>query len=223
MRALILVALGALAGCEKKPAAAAPGPDAAQAQPAPAAVAQTLVRHEPGRLFGGETGLDHVGVAVKDLDMAERAYTELGFGLGQRGTLPNGLKNLNYYFADNRYVELMTYWDKDKADWLARFLEKTEGANFVLFSVFSMDETRALLEAKGYQLGTTTPGRIDAPGVVAGTDPLWHTLFFAPPSPLPGGRVGFIAYRRDRREHTLPWARAARRTQTAPSCCWPPG
>ncbi|MBI5544667.1 MAG: VOC family protein [Deltaproteobacteria bacterium] len=203
MRVLILALTlaAALSAC-KKPEA----PPAPPALPKAKAVApaQALVKHEPDTLLGGELGLDHIGVAVRDLELAQRVYGEtLGFGAPQAGTLPNGLKNVNYYFADGGYIELMTFWDKEKADWLAAVLEKTEGANFVLLSVFDIEETRAFLEKRSFAMGTTMPGRIDKPGAPAGTEALWSTLFFKPPLPLPGGRVGFIAYRRDQREKSL--------------------
>jgi catechol 2,3-dioxygenase-like lactoylglutathione lyase family enzyme len=163
------------------------------------------VRQDPNSLFGGELGMDHVGVGVRHLDEAQRAYTEtLGFGAPQAGRLPNGLKNVVFYFADGTYLELMTPWDKEKADWLASFLEKTEGANFVLLSVYDIEETRAFLSKRGFALGASGGGRVDN-GPEVHTDaeePFWHTAFFNP-SPLPGGRVGFIAYRKDRREKKL--------------------
>lgn len=212
--ALLLVLAAAAAplapGCSKKSE-----PVVAAAAPADAAVAaeehQTLVRHELGTLFGGELGLDHVGIAVRDLDVAKRIYTEtLGFGAPQPGTMPNGLKNVTLYFADNGYLELLTTIrpldvarGEEQAGWLAAFLEKTEGANFVLLSTWDLEETREFLKVRGAQLTESAGGRIEAAGVKPGTEPLWHTAFFKPPSPLPGGRVGFIAYRRDKREHSL--------------------
>ena len=248
-RAIPVLAAVLVAACQKAPAppvAVAPGsPDAA----APAAAAephQTLVRHEPGTLFGGELGLDHVGIAVRDLAVAKRIYTEtLGFGAPQDGKLNNGLKNVTLYFADNGYLELMTpvgpldsargdggtargdggtargdggtargdggtargdagtAREEPRAEWLEAFLEKTEGANFVLLSTWDLEETREFLKVRGAQLTEAAGGRIEAAGVIPGTEPLWHTAFFKPPSPLPGGRVGFIAYRRDKREHSL--------------------
>ncbi len=210
-RILVLLAAAVLAsstGCEKRsapPAPAAQAPDAAApAAPAEATAQQGLVRHQPGTLFGGELGLDHVGIGVRDLDVARRVYTEtLGFGAPMDGTLKGGLKNVTLYFADNGYLELITATDKEQAAWLASFLERTEGANFVLLSAWDLEETRAFLQARGAELTSSAGGRIEAKGVAPGTEPLWHTAFFKPPQVIPGGRVGFIAYRRDKREHAL--------------------
>src|SRR6202044_1867650 len=84
-------------------------------------------------LLGGERGLDHVGVAVKDLDAATRAYHDvLGFDRPTEGKLPNGLRNVNYYFADSTYLETLTYWDRGKAEWLASFTDKHEGGLFAV-------------------------------------------------------------------------------------------
>lgn len=197
-------ALVAAAGCSKRsePAATpvvAAAPDAGALEPV-----QHLVRHQPGTLFGGELGLDHVGVGVRDLDVAKRVYTEtLGFGAPMDGTLANGLKNVTLYFADNGYLELITSTDPEKAAWLSSFLQKTEGANFLLLSTWDLEETRAFLKARGAELTESAGGRVEAKGVKPGTDPLWHTAFFKPPQILPGGRVGFIGYRRDKREYAL--------------------
>jgi catechol 2,3-dioxygenase-like lactoylglutathione lyase family enzyme len=208
-RPALLVAIFAATlglGCQKQaaPVTAPPpalAPDAATVAAEPA---QDLVRHQPGTLFGGELGLDHVGIAVRDLGVARRVYTEtLGFGAPMDGTLANGLKNVTLYFADNGYLELLTATDKVKADWLAAFLEKTEGANFVLLSTWDLEETRAFLGTRGVQLTESAGGRVETRGVKPGTDPLWHTAFFQPPQVLPGGRVGFIAYRRDKRDYAL--------------------
>jgi hypothetical protein len=73
----------------------------------------------------------------------------------------------------------------------------------VLLSAWDLEETRAFLQARGAELTSSAGGRIEAKGVAPGTEPLWHTAFFKPPQVIPGGRVGFIAYRRDKREHAL--------------------
>ena len=93
---LPLLLLGAL-GCKSKPAPAAAPP-------------------LPVSLFAGERGLDHVGIAVKDLTAARQTFNgALGFGGFEEGRLPNGIANLNYYFEDSTYLETLNAWSAGKA------------------------------------------------------------------------------------------------------------
>jgi choline dehydrogenase-like flavoprotein/catechol 2,3-dioxygenase-like lactoylglutathione lyase family enzyme len=157
----------------------------------------------PGSLIGGERGLDHVGVAVRDLDGAAKVYQHaLGFGNPQPGRLPNGLQNVNFYFGNNTYLELLTVYDRAKNRWVASFIDSFEkGAMFLVLSVASAAEATAFLKKRGHPVGKPAPGRIEGGGLGRGKKPMWHTLYFDK-SPLPGysGIVYFIAYDRELRD-----------------------
>jgi len=166
------------------------------------------VKHDPAHVLGGEQGVDHVGVAVKDLAGARAAYEKLGFANGQEGRLPNGLKNVNYYFGDTTYLELLTTYDAKKNPWVASFIERNEkGAMFLMLCVFSYTHSANLLRQKGFKVSDPFPGRIETKGVrergrrVRGRAPTWVT-FHLDGEPLPGN-VTFIAYTRRLRSFML--------------------
>ena len=56
-------------------------------------------------------GIDHLVVAVPDLDTAIRSYTELGFTVVPGGRHPVGTHNALISFADGSYVELIAFYE----------------------------------------------------------------------------------------------------------------
>jgi hypothetical protein len=156
-------------------------------------------------LLGGERGLDHVGVAVKDLDLATHTYHDLlGFSRPIAGKLPNGIQNVNYYFADSTYLETMIYWDRTKADWLAAFTDNHSGALFAVLSAFSPEATTEFLSARGIKVSAPYSGTIQTAGEDAMPEEKWRT-FFLPAGVLPGNAASlyFIAYKRGPRDEFL--------------------
>ncbi len=188
-----LSAIAGLGGCHR--ASAPPRSDAG-----PGAVAED---RRDTTLLGGERGLDHVGIAVRDLDEATKTYVDvLGFSRPQPGKLPNGIRNVNYYFGDATYLETLTYWDREKAGWLAAFTEKHSGGVFAVLSAYSADATRSYLSARGITLGAVYPGTIETADEDAMPDEKWKT-FFLPTGFLPGDPLYFISYSRAGREDYL--------------------
>jgi catechol 2,3-dioxygenase-like lactoylglutathione lyase family enzyme len=55
------------------------------------------------------TCIDHVAIAVANLDDAMRDYTELGFTVVVGGTHPGGSRNVLVAFSDGCYLELITF------------------------------------------------------------------------------------------------------------------
>lgn len=171
-------------------------PDAGAARPEATAADEARRRDS---LLGGERGLDHVGIALADLDAARKAFVDLGFSNPQDGVLPNGIKNVNFYFSDGTYLELLTFYDRHKAPDIARFVERYQaGPMFAVLAVASAEDTAAFLRARGFSVGAPRPGHIDPAG--AGNKekqprPMWHTLMFERPA-LPGEPLFFIAYDR---------------------------
>jgi hypothetical protein len=154
-------------------------------------------------LLGGERGLDHVGLAVKDLEHTGHTYQQLlGFGHPIEGKLGNGLRNANYYFGNATYIETLTADDREKGKWIADFADKHQGAKFAVLSVFSPEDTTKFLAGRGIQAGTPMPGAIQTPDLDAMPKEQWKT-FSLPNGLLPGDPFFFIAYRRDMRDEFL--------------------
>jgi methylmalonyl-CoA/ethylmalonyl-CoA epimerase len=133
---------------------------------------------EPSKaaIFGSGNGLDHVGVAVRDLETAKKDYRDvLGFTVFAGGKHPNGSRNsVAVLETGYRYLELITFWDRTKAQgaMLAKFLEKHEGALFVGLNVFPLDDTAKLLRARGVNIRGPEAGSLSG-------DPEQHDQLFA--------------------------------------------
>lgn len=114
-------------------------------------------------------GLDHVVVAVRDLDQAAEAWRALGFTVSPRGTHSPHMGSGNYtiMFGED-YLELLGVLAPTEHNAPMRaFLEKREGLDRAAFTTDDAAAGVAELRAKG----------IDAIGPVA----------FGRPVPLPGG------------------------------------
>jgi catechol 2,3-dioxygenase-like lactoylglutathione lyase family enzyme len=202
--AVILSYAAATQGCHRS----APKPPDADAQigeaVAPAASAdRTASVDRSATLLGGERGLDHVGIAVKNLEEATHTYHDLlGFERPIEGKLPNGLRNVNYYFGDATYLETLVYWDREKASWLADFTDKHTGALFAVLSAFSPEDTSQFLAARGFHVTKPVSGTIQTAGQDAMPEEQWKT-FFLPDGLLPGDPLYFISYKRAPRDEYL--------------------
>jgi catechol 2,3-dioxygenase-like lactoylglutathione lyase family enzyme len=154
-------------------------------------------------LLGGERGLDHVGIAVTNLEYTTRLYRDtLGFSRPIEGTLPNGIRNCNFYFSDSTYLETLVFWDRGKAQWIADFTDGHSGALFAVLSVFSPEESTAFLADRGIRVGAAVSGSIRVEGDDAAPAEMWRTVFL-PRGLLPGNPLYFISYGRAAREEYL--------------------
>lgn len=97
----------------------------------------------PARLMG----IDHLPVAVGDLDAAARQFRALGFTLKPGRAHDNGIRNMHAKFADGSYIELITA--SEAVDPLTKqyraFLDEGEGPAFVALHVSMLDGTADLL------------------------------------------------------------------------------
>ncbi len=59
------------------------------------------------------TGIDHIVIAVGDLDAARRSYEALGFTVVPGGRHPVGTHNALIAFADGSYVELIAFYERN--------------------------------------------------------------------------------------------------------------
>src|SRR5260221_5584699 len=97
----------------------------------------------------GISGLDHVIVAVRDLERARMNWTRLGFTLTPRGRhLGQGTANYCIMFARD-YLELLGFAERDEyATRLENFLGRRDGATAVAFVPASdTDNSRVALAA----------------------------------------------------------------------------
>ena len=84
-------------------------------------------------VLGSGHGIDHVAIAVKDLETANKTYRDvLGFAVFAGGKHPVGTRNSGPNL-ENCYLELITVWDRTKAQggMVGTFLEKHEGALYL--------------------------------------------------------------------------------------------
>jgi len=154
-------------------------------------------------LLGSERGLDHVGIAVRDLEAARETFQQrLGFGVLEDGKLPNGIQNTNYYFEDSTYLETLNAWDPDKVRWLVEFLGRGEGVAFAALSTSSVDRTVAFLEGRGIKTSAPISGTIQTASDQGPVGERWKTLYFTG-SPLPSNPLFFIAYAQPQRQIDL--------------------
>lgn len=61
------------------------------------------------------TGIDHLVIAVPDLQTAVQSYTELGFTVVPGGRHPVGTHNALIAFADGAYLELIAFYEPNPA------------------------------------------------------------------------------------------------------------
>ncbi len=104
-------------------------------------------------------GLDHLVVAVKDLDAAVGRYeTVYGVPVSDRSEAPAaGMKMAFFRFADS-YVELVSNLG-DEGPIARRLADRGEGVHLVAMKVDDLDATLADLRGKGVRLvGDPGPG-----------------------------------------------------------------
>jgi catechol 2,3-dioxygenase-like lactoylglutathione lyase family enzyme len=99
----------------------------------------------------GIAGIDHVIIAVRDLERGRAAWTRLGFTLSPRGRhIGRGTGNYCIMFPSD-YLELMGIVDAaDSVERLAAFLERREGLMAAAFApAGTAEEARAALLHRG--------------------------------------------------------------------------
>lgn len=93
-------------------------------------------------------GIDHIVIAVRDLDTAIRSYTELGFAVVPGGRHPVGTHNALIALRDGAYIELIAFYERNPEHKWWTPLE--QGGGFVDFCMRTDDlrgDTEALRKA----------------------------------------------------------------------------
>jgi len=117
--------------------------------------AQEEAKNAPHSILGSGHGIDHVGIAVRDLETAKKTYRNLGFTVFGGTIHPNsGTRSSTPFFEGGGFLELITFWDRTKAigGIVASFLEKHEGVLFLGLGVSPVDDTAKLLRAGGFNI-----------------------------------------------------------------------
>ncbi len=104
-------------------------------------------------------GIDHVGVAVRDLDEAAKTYGEiLGFALGGGETLPDRGLDVRFVDIGGTRLELIAPTRDDSQ--VSSFLDKRgEGIHHVCFRVDDIDAAIAGMKKRGARLIDEMPQR----------------------------------------------------------------
>lgn len=131
--------------------------------------------------LGDGRGIDHIGIATKDLEAATHQYHQaLGFAAPQRTTLPNGVENSIIWFADGTYLELFTFYDREKAGFLAAVVGDKEGGIFYALDISSAEETIAYLREKRFEVTDPIGGTTAVEGMTEAPE-LWRYVMFMKP------------------------------------------
>src|SRR5512145_2598094 len=95
------------------------------------------------------TGLDHIPVAVADLDRAAARYRELGFALKPGRPHANGIRNQHVKFPDGTEIELITAPEaRDPLTTSYReHLGRGDGPAFLAFFAPDLDPVAARLDS----------------------------------------------------------------------------
>jgi methylmalonyl-CoA/ethylmalonyl-CoA epimerase len=105
--------------------------------------------------------VDHLGIAVKDLAEAVRAYETLGFAVESTHDVPTEKVRAAFLPVGESRLELLEPTDPSSV--IARFLEKRSGLHHVCVLVEDIEAAMAELRARGVSLLDETP-RVGAGG-----------------------------------------------------------
>jgi len=152
-------------------------------------------------VLGDGRGIDHLVVAVRDLEAAKDTYRDrLGFNLPHRGQIrihPTGTKNSSTFFDNETYLELIAINDREKAaknnPRLVSFLDTQEGAIFLGLNTSSAEHTANLLRSRGIAVTDPQPGTILVKGAKEIPSPKWWIVSLKQPA-LPADPIFFIEY-----------------------------
>jgi catechol 2,3-dioxygenase-like lactoylglutathione lyase family enzyme len=146
-------------------------------------------------LLGQEWGVDHVGVAVRDLAQAQHDYEQLGFKVGKGGHFPGGVSNAIVSFQKNSHLELLSVSEstsitKGMASMIADFLKKHEGAVFLGIDVSSAKAAADYLKARNFDATDPEHGSYMKEGETTLLPPMWYSVL--PADEPAAGKKGII-------------------------------
>jgi len=105
--------------------------------------------------------IDHLGIAVKDMAEAKRAWEALGFRIEAEHEVPTEKVKAAFIAVGESHLELLEPTDPSSA--IAKFLERRTGLHHICVLVDDIEKSMAEMKAAGAQLLDETP-RIGAGG-----------------------------------------------------------
>ena len=99
--------------------------------------------------------VDHLGIAVRDLDQAVRTYRALGFEVDSVHEVPTEKVRAAFLPVGETRLELLQPTDPGSV--IARFLEKRSGLHHVCVLVEDIEQALAELKAQGVELIDQAP------------------------------------------------------------------
>jgi catechol 2,3-dioxygenase-like lactoylglutathione lyase family enzyme len=114
---------------------------------------------DSGAAAVASASLDHVPVAVTDLEEASERYRQLGFTLQTGRVHPNTIENAFVKFRDGTMLELISASEpRDSlARWYLNLLKSREGAAFVSLRTDDMTAVLRHLESAGFRMEDSGP------------------------------------------------------------------
>jgi len=95
--------------------------------------------------------LDHIGVAVRDIETALQVYSQMGMEIGGRETILEQGVEVQMLLAGEARIELLQPTSDDSP--VARFLEKHgEGLHHIAFEVNDLEDILERLKGEGIRL-----------------------------------------------------------------------
>jgi len=105
--------------------------------------------------------VDHLGIAVPNIEEAVKAYQALGFAVEATHDVPSEKVRTAFLPIGETHLELLEPTDPSSV--IAKFLEKRAGLHHVCLLVDDIEEALAEMKARGVQLIDETP-RVGAGG-----------------------------------------------------------
>lgn len=105
--------------------------------------------------------IDHLGIAVKDMTDAKRAYEALGFKIDAEHDVPTEKVKAAFITVGESHLELLEPTDPTSV--IAKFLEKRSGLHHICVLVDDIEKSMAEMKAAGAQLLDEVP-RVGAGG-----------------------------------------------------------
>lgn len=145
-------------------------------------------------------GIDHILIAVEDLELAIEVYEKLGLQVLRGGTHPKmGTENALAPLADGTYLELIAVWDPALAEQfspavIAALNRENRLATFALASD-NLDADIAAIRERGLELSDPRDGERERPD---GQRVAWRTAF------SPDARFPFLIQDVTAREVRIP-------------------
>jgi catechol 2,3-dioxygenase-like lactoylglutathione lyase family enzyme len=102
-------------------------------------------------------GIDHIVIAVSDLETATKNYRDLGFAVVPGGKHPTGTHNSLIAFADGAYIELLGVYDPTAE--ALRWTKLEEGGGLIDFCMQTTDlrTDSALFRGTGINMSDPAP------------------------------------------------------------------